>query len=151
MKSDIVEYITEEVWRQGHDVYAQDGLERVSWMLGAWIEALALKGPLTVDFIRKIGSKIEAKRNKKGFRKQVVYIGTKEGIHYTLIEAKLNKLVSRQAELKPLEFYRAFEDIHPFIDGNGRTGKILLNYLSKTLEHPYFPPIDFWGYPIRNP
>lgn len=35
--------------------------------------------------------------------------------------------------------------------GNGRTGKILLNWLNGTLLNPIFPPADFWGRPIQNP
>lgn len=42
------------------------------------------------------------------------------------------------------EFYFQFEEIHPFVDGNGRSGKILYNYLNGTLESPIMPP-SFWG------
>jgi fido (protein-threonine AMPylation protein) len=41
-------------------------------------------------------------------------------------------------------FYFEFEQIHPFKDGNGRTGKILYNYLCGTLDDPIMPP-NFWG------
>jgi fido (protein-threonine AMPylation protein) len=41
--------------------------------------------------------------------------------------------------------------VHPFRDGNGRTGKILLNWLNQSLNAPIFPPSDLFGSPIRNP
>ena len=39
--------------------------------------------------------------------------------------------------------YYNFEKIHPFGDGNGRTGKIILNWLNDSLESPVMPP-NFW-------
>lgn len=42
-------------------------------------------------------------------------------------------------------FYKMYEEIHPFSDGNGRTGKILYNYLCGTLENPIWPPNFFGG------
>jgi len=42
------------------------------------------------------------------------------------------------------QFYYEYENIHPFVDGNGRSGKILYNYLLGTLDNPQMPP-NFWG------
>lgn len=46
------------------------------------------------------------------------------------------------------QFYFEYENIHPFVDGNGRSGKILYNYLLGRLDDPIMPP-NFWN--IGNP
>ena len=48
----------------------------------------------------------------------------------------------------PEEAYFEFEYIHPFRDGNGRTGKIILNLLNRSMSDPIWPT-NKWG--IRNP
>ena len=52
-------------------------------------------------------------------------------------------------------FHASFEEIHPFADGNGRTGRALLNYLLLLRDHPpitiydddrlaYFGALESW-------
>ena len=151
----IIDYVTEEVSRQGHDVTAIDGLERVQWMLRAWVYALQLAE--SIESVRPslydaefIGKMIEPLKNVLGWRRCGVRVGSRICPDYHEVPRLLVELFETEG-LSPLEFYKQFELIHPFIDGNGRTGKVLYCWLLGRLNHPVFPPNYLWGAPIRNP
>ncbi len=152
MNAPVIDYITEEVRRQGHDVTALDGIERVGWMLAAWACALELSVDLpTISITRKLGQLVEREKNWNGWRQINVRVGMRRCPDFEKVPDLLFTLFAKRETLSPLEFYREFEMIHPFVDGNGRVGKILLNWLSGKLLNPEFPPDDFWGQVIQNP
>jgi len=70
-----------------------------------------------------------------------------EPVQPYLIEPKLNELLAvneeRKAHMNSIEriarFHLEFEGIHPFIDGNGRTGRLIMNL---DLIREGFPPIN---------
>jgi hypothetical protein len=137
-----------ECWNQ------RSGELSVSWMFDAWIFAMTYgigRGFFgepkiivpTVDFIHRVGELVEPTKNIgiNNFRKVPVIINGKV-IVVTDFEENLNNLIKNgwfreNAE----EFYSEFEDIHPFIDGNGRVGNILFNVLKGTLGDPVMPPV----------
>jgi hypothetical protein len=66
-------------------------------------------------------------------------------VDHTLIADTLERLVDRlDAETDPAEFTKAFLDIHPFRDGNGRTAWLIFNWINGTLNDP-LPLPDFYG------
>jgi Fic family protein len=122
-------------------------------MLNAWRYAMRMQAPLTVNQIIRIGQRIEPQKNQTGLRTVGVRVGNRICPPAENVRALLFGLVElhRNHGMTPMEFYRQLLEIHPFVDGNGRTGKVVLNWLNGTLLEPIFPPKDFWGYPIRNP
>lgn len=90
--------------------------------------------PLSLRIIREIQALVEPERT--GFRTQLVEIlntnvKTAEPFEISLrLEQILKNYHSENHQdflTKLAEFHIAFERIHPFIDGNGRTGRLLLN------------------------
>ena len=63
-------------------------------------------------------------------------------------ERTLRAVVRNEDDAAAMAYF-AFEHVHPFPDGNGRSGKVIYNWARGTLDRPEFPPA-FWG-GITNP
>lgn len=116
---------------------------------------------LSVEFIQEIASKVmkqtgEVTENVLGvvdstkgdFRKNTVRAGNTIFMNYQKVEPALHQLVkdlkenfSLQKTIKDqleLSFYAHYElvNIHPFLDGNGRTARLLMNFVQKKYDLP---------------
>lgn len=63
------------------------------------------------------------------YRKIPVYIGGREALDPKLIDEKMKAWLWRLNDeklLKAIPMHIDFEHIHPFVDGNGRTGRLLM-------------------------
>lgn len=138
--SEDVMYAAQECDRQ------RSGEMSVAWMLTGlrYARAIRIWDNLEEDTIRTLALAIEPEKNMFGFRRANVIVGGNLITHKGIAEgiAQLCEGVWTTADAD--EFYRHYQMIHPFIDGNGRTGSILWNAIRGTLDCPIAPP-DMFG------
>lgn len=173
---DVEGFIHDEVVRQFHDPRVRgDGGMRIEWMLQAWYFArgYAHKTP-TVAHLMELGKLVEPYENDKGFRREPVWIGDRQAPDAIFIKPMIEALFKTAERIDPSQgvsdrerfsrytpgefteqvrsietaddFYLAYEWIHPWRDGNGRTGKILHNWLHGTLDDPVLVADYFGGH-----
>lgn len=112
-------------------------------------ELVKEKTPLSESIIKQIHYLVLAdKREDRGVYRRIPVriIGAQhEPVQPYLIEPQMEQLLRSYAEsdehiiTRLARFHIEFEGIHPFIDGNGRTGRLLVNL---ELMKAGYPPID---------
>lgn len=133
----IITFCAAECARQG------SGEQSVAWMVSAYNKVISIVcscSGITAGDILELGTLVEPEVNANGFRRTSVTFANCSVIGWENIERQIANLLDAQTMLTPTEFYREFEWIHPFGDGNGRVGAILYNMLNGTLMNPVIPP-----------
>lgn len=112
-------------------------------------ELVKYNKPISESIIKQIHYLVLAdKREDRGVYRRVpvrIMGAQHEPVQPYLIEPKMEQLLQKFTEstehivTKLARFHIEFEGIHPFIDGNGRTGRLLVNL---ELMKAGYPPID---------
>lgn len=118
-------------------VYDDDSLIQA---LEAWCY-LEDKEELSHDIVLKTHKILmlhqKLKPNEKGyFRTQAVWVGGREGVPHFAISDYIGKWIKKMNAAYPQggneelskHLHVEYEKIHPFIDGNGRTGRMFMNW-----------------------
>lgn len=136
IRKEVIEFLDESNRIEG--VYDADSLEQAE---KAW-DFLAEQEVLTPYVILKTHELLMAHSmlspsEKGNFRRAPVWIGGKEAMEYTQIPDAIEDLIKdievslnypgKDGENIKID-HITFEEIHPFIDGNGRVGRMLMNW-----------------------
>lgn len=142
---DIVRFISIECELQ------MSGERSVGHMADAWVYAqkASIDRPTVADVLN-LGQLVEPFKNSSGFRQVGVRVGWDVKMDWKEVPRQMVLLMENQEALSPIEFFQQYEEIHPFVDGNGRTGVILYNWLNDTLHAPDWAP-NLWDDSRRWP
>lgn len=148
LNQDIVKFCAEEVERQGR------GPIQVAWMVEAWDFAIGTweqcwpvkSSTIFLDregLLQKLGALVEHQNPDDRWRQYGVRVGDRVCPSVSEVPRLMDRWMEMVKGMTPEEAYKELMLIHPFVDGNGRVGKIVYNALKGSLDKPQMPPNFF--------
>lgn len=148
-------------------------IRNAKWANEYLLESFAVRRPLDESFVRELQKRLtyatyDTRRYQLGERpgeyKHHDYVTGREevGAAPEDVSAEISELLEELRGISPdnalvaaAYFHAKFENIHPFADGNGRTGRLAMNYFLLLHDHPpiiihqenrnsYFAALEAW-------
>ncbi len=98
---------------------------------------------LTEKVVLMLGHEVAPRVNpSKRWREVNVTVGTATPPDWKEVPRLMDQLFAAEGDLSPTGYFKEFEEIHPFRDGNGRVGALIYNFLNGTYapDDLVFPP-----------
>lgn len=127
LKDNLIEFLSESNAIEG--VYDEQSLTNAKM---AW-EHLAFHDLLTSKLIREVHSILMKDQDllpseKGAWRNIMVYIGGRAALNAIKIPEYIDNWLLEQKTPDWKKWHVDYERIHPFVDGNGRTGRMFMNW-----------------------
>ena len=136
---DVIEFCAQEC------AFQQSGELSVFHMCNAWadVHCHAKTGSaISLEDVIEWGRLVEPEKNRNGLRTTPIHFSDMSvALHADMVPSALTSLLWGWDSLSAEEIFQEFQEIHPFLDGNGRVGALLFNLKKEMLLTPQHSPM----------